>query len=62
MITNKVGPYFPMPSEGHSLTCPAVILLFAKNAITSITGTLLGINKAIRSAKLQLRRNQLRKS
>lgn len=50
-----------MPA-GHSLTCLAVILLFTKNAITSITGARLGINEAIASAKLQPIRNSLRKA
>jgi hypothetical protein len=55
----KQGPYFSLSLEGHRLTCPAVIFLFTKNAITSITGTLLRINEATASAKCQLRRNHL---
>lgn len=51
----KWRSYFPLPSEGHSLTCPGIILLFSKKAITSVTGTLLGINEVESSAKLQLR-------
>lgn len=44
-----------------SLTCPAVIFLFTKNAIASITGTLLGRNGAMPSAILQLGRQHLRR-
>lgn len=51
----KWRSYFSLSSEGHSLTCPGVILLFSKKAITSITGTLLGINEVKSSAKLRLR-------
>lgn len=47
------GPYFSLPSEGHSLTCPAVILLLTKNAVPSITGTLLGTKEAISKAAAQ---------
>ena len=48
----ELGPYSSLPSEGHSLTCLAVILLFTKNANTSIVGTLLGMKEAMPSAKL----------
>lgn len=51
----KRRSYFSLPSEGHSLTCPGIILLFSKKAITSVTGTLLGINEVESSAKLQFR-------